>query len=432
MDLLIKSAKIIDSGSSLNGKTLDILIENGTITAIKANIKAGKGVKVFEAKNLHVSIGWFDMQVNFRDPGFEYKEDLISGAKAAAHGGFTGVAVMPSTYPPIHSKAEVEYVKNKTENLLVDVHPVGTISRKLEGKDLSEMYDMSLSGAIAFSDDKNAVADAGLLTRALLYAKNFNGLIITHCDDHSISVDGKMNEGITGTGLGLKGMPALAEEIMVARNIFLADYTGAKIHFSSISTKGSVDLIRHAKKSAKGGSPSGGKKLNITCSVNAHNLALDDSHLKGFDTNYKVNPPLRTKADINALLAGLADGTIDAITSDHSPEDSETKVIEFDHAAFGMTGLETCFPLANMHHGKINLASLIQKISANPRKILGLAIPKIKVGEKANLTFFDPNLNWTLTEKEIYSKSKNTPFIGEKLKGKALGVVNKGKFIENK
>ncbi len=419
MDILIKSAKVVDSGSALNGKTVDILIENGRITAVRPGIKAAKGIRTFEAKNLHVSAGWFDMQVNFRDPGFEYKEDLNSGTRAAAQAGFTGVALMPSTHPPIHSKAEVEYVKNKTAASLVDVHPVGALSHNLEGKDISEMYDMHQSGAIAFSDDKKPVKDAGLLTRALLYAKNFGGLIITHCDERSISLDGKMNEGVSSTGLGLKGIPALAEELMVARNIFLAEYTEARIHFSSISTQGAVDLVREAKK----------KKLKVTASVNAHHLALDDSKLAGFDTNYKVNPPLRTKSDIGALQKALADGIIDVIVSDHSPEDSETKVTEFDHAAFGMTGLETIFALANMNKGKMKLADVVAKISTNPRRILGLPVPKIKAGEEANLTLFDPDMSWTLTEEKLLSKSKNTPFLGAKLKGKALAVINKGEFL---
>jgi dihydroorotase len=390
------------------------------IKAIKAGIRPGPSTKIFEAKNLHVSAGWFDMQVNFRDPGFEYKEDLISGTTAAAYAGITGVALMPTTSPPLHSKAEVEYVHNKTKQTLTEVHPIGALSRKLEGKDLSEMYDMHLSGAVAFSDDKHAVADAGLLTRALLYAKNFNGLILTYCDDHGISLDGKMNEGPASTSLGLKGIPALAEEVMVARNIFLSEYTGAALHFSSISTRGSVELVREAKK----------KKLKVTASVNAHHLALDDSYLSGFDTNYKVSPPLRSKADIAALKAALADGTIDAIASDHLPEDTETKVIEFDHAAFGMTGLETLFPIANMNRGNMKLDQLIAKISTAPRKILGLPQPKLKAGETANLTFFDPDLHWTISEKDLHSRSKNTPFMGTKMKGKALAVFNRGKFLE--
>jgi len=417
MNLLIKSAKIVDSNSPHNGKKVDILIENGIIKSIKSTIK-DKSVKNIEVENLHASPGWFDMQVNFRDPGFEYKEDLISGTEAAAHGGFTGVAVMPSTHPPIHTKADIEYIKNKTVNSIVDVYPIGALSHKMDGKDISEMYDMHQSGAVAFSDDKQPILNAGLLLRALMYAKNFNGLVVTHCDDKNVSLDGKINEGETSTMLGLKGIPALAEELMVARNIYLAEYAETGIHISSVSTAKSVELIRQAKS----------RKLKITASVNAYNLILDDSSLKDFDTNYKVNPPLRTKADIEALKKGLIDGTIDAIVSDHSPEDEENKKVEFDHAAFGMIGLETTFAAANTNRGKMSLEKLISKISINPRKILNLPIPEIKEEAEANLTFFDPDKKWKFEEKYIHSKSKNTPFIGTVFQGKALGIYNKGKL----
>lgn len=419
MNILIKSAKITDPGSAFNNKTMDLRIQDGIIKDIKPRLLVQNNERVIEAKNLHASPGWFDMQVNFRDPGFEYKEDLVSGCRAAAAGGFTGVAVMPSTNPPIHSKAEVEYIKNKSKGNIVDVYPVGSLSHDHEGKGLSEMYDMHLAGAIAFSDDKKAVSDSGLLVRALLYAKNFGSLIITHCDDRNISLDGKMNEGRTSTKLGLKGIPALAEEIMVARNIYLAEYANARIHFADISTKGSAELIRNAKK----------RKLKVTASVNAYNLALDDSNLEGFDTNYKTEPPLRTKADIEALKAGLADGTIDCIVSDHSPEDVENKIVEFDHAAFGMIGLETMFSLALANKGKLSLTQLVEKIAVNPRKILGLAVPKIKKGEKANLTLYNPVLVYTLEDKNIRSKSKNTPFTGARLKGRVIGVINNGNII---
>lgn len=418
MQFLIKSAKVVDPSSPHNGKIVSILIENGTIRKISSGkIDVPGSAKVIDQPGLHVAPGFFDMQVNFRDPGLEYKEDLLSGCVAAAAGGFTGVAVMPGTHPPIHSKAEIEYVKNKTAGNLVDVFPVGAITHHADGKELSEMYDMYTAGAIAFSDDKKPVADAGLLMRALLYAKNFKGLVMAHCDDKTVSLNGQMNEGKTSTTLGLKGIPALAEELMVARNLFLCEYTEGKIHFQSISTAGSVDLIRSAKK----------KGLKVTAAVNAYNLALDDSALEGFDTNCKVNPPLRTKADIDALRKGLSDGTIDAITSDHSPEDEENKRVEFDYAAFGMTGLETSFALANTYSG-LKLSDLVRKLAINPRQTLGLPVPKIKEREKANITLFLPNKDWKLEEKAIRSKSKNTPFIGKKLKGQIVGVLNNGKL----
>ncbi|MFH1320846.1 MAG: dihydroorotase [Bacteroidota bacterium] len=431
MNILIKSARVIDPNSSHNGKKIDILIENGKIKSIiplnpplkRETFRISqrdKKLKTFTAPNLHVSPGWFDMHVNFRDPGYEYKEDLITGCRAAAFGGFTGVACMPATNPPIHTKSEVEYVKNKTEGSIVDVHPIGALSYQMQGKDLTEMFDMHNSGAVAFSDDKIPVSNSGLLLRALLYVNGFNGLIISHSEDNIISFDGMMNEGPTSTSLGLHGIPSLAEEIIVSRNIYLAEYTNSRIHLSTISTAKSVDLIRAAKT----------KGIKVTAEVAAHHLALDDSVLSGFDSNYKVNPPLRGKPDIKALKKGLADGTIDAICSDHSPEDEEMKKREFDNAAFGMIGMETAYALANTNlTGTLSLIQLVHKLAIRPREILNLSVPAIKEGEKANLTLFAPSKEWTFTEEDIRSKSKNTPFIGTKFKGKALGIYNNKQFV---
>ncbi len=415
MNILIKSAHIINPDSPYNGKVMDVLIENGIIKSIKSKITPNKNVKVIEGKNLHLSSGWLDMQVSFCDPGFEHKEDLNSGIKSAIAGGFSGVAVVSSTNPPIHSKGDVQYIKNKTANSIVDVYPIGAISYRQEGNDLSEMFDMQQAGAIAFSDDKKSINDAGLLMRALLYAQNFGSLIITHCDEKSISQDGKMNEGITSTQLGLKGIPALAEELMVARNIYLAEYTNAPIHLANISTQKSVGLIKQAK--ANG--------LKVTASINAYNIALDDSVLMDFDSNYKLNPPLRTKSDIAALLKGIADGTIDAITSDHRPQDIESKNVEFDYALNGMIGLETCFGLINSNKGNISLETIIETLTTKPRKILNIQQPKIAESEPANITLFDPEATWTFEKKNIQSKSSNTPFIGTKFKGRIIGVINK-------
>jgi dihydroorotase len=425
MGLLIKSARVVDPDSPYNKKEVDILIEDGVIQSIAKNIDQ-KALPVFQAKNLHVSPGWFDMQVNLRDPGFEYKEDLNTGTKAAAAGGFTAVACLPGTNPPIHTKSEVEYVVNKVKSLKkngVDVFPIGALSHNLEGKEMAELYDMYLSGAVAFTDGKKTDSNAGLLMRGTLYAKNFNALILTFCDEKSISLGGKMNEGPTSTMLGLKGIPALAEEIMVARNIHIAEYTESRIHIASVSTAKSVDLIRRAKS----------KKLNISASVNVYSLFLEDVLLKGFDTNYKLSPPLRSKTDMEALKKGLSDGTIDCITSDHAPEDVENKVVEFDHAASGMIGLESMFGLLNTNLGKLlSLEEMVQKIAVNPRRLFGIKVPVIMEGDRANLTFFDPELEWIFEEKHIRSKSKNTPLLGASFKGKALGIYNKKVLVEGK
>jgi dihydroorotase len=416
--LLIKSALIVDPNSPHNGKKKDILIKDGKIIEISETIEP-KGAEIIETENLHVSPGWFDMRVNFRDPGFEHKEDIVSGISAAAFGGFTGVACMPATNPPIHSKSEVEYLRNRAAEFIVDVYPVGTISHKREGKDMAEMYDMYMAGAVAFSDEKRPVSDPGLMLRALLYTQPFNGLIISYADDKSISLEGKVNEGIVSTVTGLKGIPALAEEIMVARDIYLAEYTNSKLHFATVSTARSVELIREAK--AKG--------LKITAETTAHNLALSEKELETFDSHYKVKPPLRTESDIESLITGLKDGTIDAICSDHSPEDEEMKKREFDHAAFGIIGLETAYAVINTTlKGKISLEEIIRKIAINPRNILNIPVPIINTGQVANITLFDPEREWVFQKSDIRSKSSNTPFIGTKFKGKALAVYNKGAF----
>jgi dihydroorotase len=420
MNLLIKQATVIDSTSPHNGRVVDILIEKGVITQIKKSIVPEKGIKTIEAEGLHVSAGWLDMQVNFCDPGYEHKETLSNGLKSAAKGGFTSVCLMSGTNPPLHNKAQIEYVANRAKDNLVDVLPIGTLSHNQEGKDLSEMYDMKISGAVAFSDYKKSTKDAGLILRALQYSQNINSFIITHCDDKTISHDGLVNEGVTSTKLGLKGIPALAEEIMLQRNIQILEYTGGKMHIPTISTKGSVELIKKAK----------AKKLNITCGVAAYNLLLDDSELEGFDTNYKVNPPLRTKDDIDALKKGIADGTIDVIVSDHNPQDIESKDLEFDHADNGMIGLESCFGVLNMAlSSKLSLENIIDTLTKNPRTILGLDALSIKEGAEANLTLFNPTKKYLFGKSHIVAANKNSGIIGKELKGVVIGVVNKNSFL---
>jgi dihydroorotase len=377
-------------------------------------------IKCFDEDNLCVSPGWLDMQANFCDPGYEHKEDLTSGAKCAAAGGFTSVVVVATTQPLIQSKAEVLYIKNKTLNQLVDVYPMAAMSQNFEGKDLTEMYDMHLAGAIAFSDDTKCNSTAGMLSRALLYASQFNGLIVTHCEEKSLSADGKMNEGVISTQLGLKGIPALAEEITVSRNLSIAEYTNCKIHLSGISTKKSVELIKKAKS----------KGIKVSCSVNVFNLCFTENMLMDFDTNYKLNPPLRTKEDTDSLIRGIADGTIDVICSDHRPQDIESKMIEFDFAKSGMISLETVYSLLCTYTA-LSEEKLIECLSVNPRRILQLGENHVKEGLKANLTLFNPQKDFIYSLNKSFSKSKNSAFDGKSLKGSVRAVINNNLLFAN-
>jgi dihydroorotase len=421
MNVLIKNAKIVDGNSPYNGKKIDVLIEKGIITKIDKSITNKNNYKELDFKNLHLSPGWIDMRVNFCDPGHEYKEDLTSGLKAAALGGFTAVVTMPDTDAPIDSKSGVEYLINKAKGNIVTLYPTGCLSTKHEGKEIAEMYDMHNAGAIAFTDNKKSVSNPSLLNRALLYNQSFKGLVMSFPNDKTLYGDnGQMNEGVTSTHLGLKGIPSLAEELMVSRDIFLAEYCNSPIHLTNISTKKSVQLIAAAKK----------KGIKITADTNSYHLLLDDSNLTDFDSNFKVIPPLRTKEDIKALIKGVKDGVIDVICSDHTPEDIENKQCEFDHAAFGIVNLQTSFAAANTAlNGALTIEALVETITSKPRIILNLENPKIKEGEKANLTLFDPTKKWCLTKEEIISKSKNTPLIDKELTGKVYGIVNNNQLL---
>lgn len=415
--LLIKNATIVDPESKLNGKKRDILIKNGKIEDIKAKITI-PNIKTINESGLCVSIGWLDVGTQVGDPGFEHREDLDSAAKAAAAGGFTAIACLPNTHPVIHSKSEVLYIKNNTQNSIVDFYPIGAISQDCKGEAITEMMDMNRSGAVAFSDGKKSLQSNGLMMRALNYVKAFDGIIMNEANDESISGNAQMHEGVTSTSLGMKGFPVLAEEIMVQRDIYLAEYTNSKVHISNISSGGSVDLVRKAK--ANG--------IQVSCSVAAMSLAFDESVLTSFDSNYKVFPPLREKGDIGALKKGLKDGTIDYINSNHTPLDKEAKDLEFPYADFGVIGLETSFAVSNTFLKKtLSTEQLIEKLAVRPRQILQLPIPQIAVGASANLTLFQTNKEWTVDKKDIYSKSKNTPFIGMTLKGKVLGIINNKK-----
>ena len=418
--LLLKNVTIVAPYSDLNGQISDILINNtGEIEKIDARITPSKDVKVFQREGTCVSIGWLDVGTQTGDPGFEHREDLISTARAAMVGGFTGIAPFPNTSPSIHSKSEILYIKNKAQSYLVDFYPIGAISEDCKGKDIAEMVDMYHAGAIAFSDGRKPIADAGLLLRGVQYAKIFDGLLFNFPFDKTLAPHGQIHEGSVSTSLGLPAISSMSEELMLQRDLQLVEYADSRLHFHTISTARSVEFIRQAKKQG----------LKVTASVAAMNLCFDDSILRGFDTNYKVMPPLREKSDIEALLKGLKDGTIDFIVSNHTPIDSEGKELEFPYAEFGTIGLETAFPMINQFlHKKLNINQLVQYFGINPRKVLGLEIPEITEGVVANLTLFNPDENWTFTEKDIFSKSKNTPLLGKIQRGRVDGVVNKGQY----
>ena len=416
MNLLIKSATISDPGSPFFQQVTDVLIENGQIVKIGTGIESD--AEIFDARGKQLSPGFFDLNCNIGELGLETKEDLKTGTQAAAAGGFTGLALMPNTQPPAHSKSEIEYLVNRAKNNLVDIYPLGAISYKREGKDLAEMYDMYQHGAMAFTDGNRPVQDAGLMERALLYTKGFDALVLSYPEDTAIAGKAKVHEGEVSTLLGMKGIPALAEELMVARDLYLAEYTGSKIHFTTISTERSVSLIREAKK----------KGIPVTCDVAVHHLLLTDQVLLGFDSQYKVKPPLRTKKDVKALLAGLKDGTIDAITSQHTPHEVEFKDVEFEIAEYGMISLQTAFSIA-LEAG-LSSATIIEKMAIKPRKILGVESAVIAEGNTANLVIFDEKAEWTFDKDNNRSKSYNSPFIGHKLKGTILLTVNNNQVFK--
>lgn len=418
--LLITSVKVILPGNEYHQQTVDVLIEKGKIAQIGNTIKvADKNVETIDGTGKILSPGFFDLHANFGEPGLETKEDIRTGTAAAAAGGFTAVAVMPNTEPAIQSRSEVALVVNAAKGNIVDIHPIGAISKKREGKEMAELYDMKHNGAVAFSDGNRGVQQAGLMSRALLYAKGFEGLIFSHAEDESMAGGNKMNEGAMSTYLGMKGIPNLAESLMVSRDLYLAEYTEAPIHFASISTPEAVDLIKKAK--AKG--------LRVTCDVAAHQLVFTDEDIIGFDSNYKVSPPLRTKADAKALIKGLKDGVIDAVVSQHTPQEIEFKNVEFHIAKNGIIGLQTVLPL--LIRAGLNEEQIVHSLAVRPRQILGLAVPQIKAGAMANLVLFDPAKSWNFDEKTNKSKSKNSPLFGQTLKGAVELVINNNQIIKN-
>ena len=419
MKILIKKATIIDPNSSHHLQTKDLLVENGIITKIHDFISDCNNYQIFESDQLHISQGWVDLNTRFGEPGYEYKEDLTSGMRSAAQGGFTHVALMPSTKPCIQKKSDINFLIQESAHNIVNLHPIGALTENREGKQITEMYDMQQSGAIAFSDDKRSIANASLMKIAMLYTKNFDGLIMSFSSEEKTALNGQINEGITSTKLGLNGIPALAEELQLARDIQLCEYTNAKIHFSTITTSKSVKLIREAKS----------KGLNVTADTSSYHLVLDDSKLESFNTNLKVNPPLRSLKDIKALKLALKDGTIDAICSDHYPQNIENKKCEFDLASFGMINLETSFAAANTALKDIlSIEELISKFTSKPKAILGLKNEAIEEGCLADLTLFNPKFKWKYEQEKIVSKSKNSGLLEKTFIGKALAVINNGQI----
>ncbi len=415
MKILIKKATIVDPKSSHHLKIKDLLVENGIITKIQDSISKTNNCEIFESDLLHISQGWVDLNARFGEPGYEYKEDLTSGMKSAAQGGFTNVALMPSTKPCIQKKSDINFLIQKSANNIVNIHPIGALTENRDGKQITEMYDMQQSGAVAFSDDKRSIANASLMKIAMLYTKNFDGLIMSFSSEEKIALKGQINEGITSTMLGLNGIPSIAEELQLARDIKLCEYTNAKIHFSTITTSESVKLIREAKS----------KGLNVTADTSSYHLIIEDSELESFNSNLKVNPPLRSLKDIKALKDGLKDGTIDAICSDHYPQNLENKKCEFNLASFGMINLETSFAAANTALKDIlSIEELILNFTSKPKAILGIKNEAIEEGCLADLTLFNPEFKWKYEQEKIVSKSNNSGLLGKILTGKALAVIN--------
>jgi len=418
--LLITSATLVSTAHPLHLSIVDVLIKNGKIEKIAKQIKLDDHkVKIIAGEGSFLSVGFFDLNVNFGEPGYETKEDIQTGTLSAVAGGFTAVAVHPNTSPAIHSRSEVSLIVNSSKGNIVDVFPVGAVSRNRDGKELAELYDMKMTGAIAFTDGDRSIQQAGLMGRALLYAKGFNGLIMSFAEDQSIAAGSKMNEGEVSTYLGMKGIPNLAEFIMVSRELFLAEYNDARIHFSTISTEESVELIKRAKS----------KGIKVTCDVAAHNLVFTDQDVNSFDSHYKVSPPLRTKKDLKALIKGLKDGTIDAVVSQHTPHEIEFKNVEFQIAHNGIIASQTVLPL--LVKAGLSPESIVEKLVIGPRKILQQEIPQIKEGEEANLVLFNMTKKWIFDERTNHSKSKNSPLFGEELTGGIIAVINNNQLNVN-
>lgn len=415
--IAFRGARVIDPALKLD-KTADLTIENGVVKAV-GKLPAGWKGETVDAVGWVICPGLFDMHVHLREPGYEHKETIQTGCAAAAAGGFTGVAPMPNTDPAVDNPGLVRFVRERSIGTPVDVHPVAAITRGRKGEELSEIAELCDAGVTGFSDDGTPVASAELMRYALEYTQMRNAVVIEHCEETRLTNGGAMHEGAVSTRLGLPGWPSIGEEIAVERNLRLAEYTGGRLHIAHVSTAQSVNMIRAAK--ARG--------LNVTAEVTPQHLTLTCDILESYNTDYKVNPPLRTQDDCEALIVALADGTIDAIATDHAPHAPDEKEVEFLHAPFGMTGLETALGVVLtklVQTGRISLSRMIEAFTAAPRRILNLPQAILEAGKPANLTIFNPDLAWTVDREAMVSRSKNTPFHGWKLTGRAVGVVNRG------
>jgi len=421
MDLLIKNGRVIDPSQKLDD-TLDVLVENGLIKAVGKGLSAPAGAETIDAAGSYVVPGLIDMHVHLRDPGLEYKEDIISGTKAAVAGGFTSVCCMPNTKPVIDNKTVASYIINKAKaEGFCNVFPVGSITYGLSGDHMAEMGELKESGCVAVSDDGKPVGNSELMMRSMQYAAGIGIMVISHAEELELVGEGAMNEGFTSTELGLKGIPCVAEDIATARETMLAEYTGTSIHIAHVSTKGAVRIIREAK--ARG--------VKVTCETAPHYFTLTDDAVRGYNTNAKMNPPLREAADVAAIKEGLKDGTIDAIATDHAPHHQDEKDVEFTAAMNGIIGLETSLPLALglVDEGVLALSQLIEKMSCNPSKILNLNRATLATGSVADITIIDPKIEWVVEADKLASKSKNSPWLGQKLKGAAVVTIVGGKLM---
>ena len=420
MSLLLNSVTVSDTTSKYFNSKVNILIDSkGYVKKISKNKISDKVKKVVDLEGFYISESWFDFNANFCDPGYEYKENLKSGVHVAINSGFLDVLITPNTNPIIQTKADVSYIQEKSLNNFCKIHPSAAISKNFNGKDLNDIIDLHNSGVKAFTNSYSCKESSEMIMNSLLYLNQIDTLLITKPKDRSFS-DGVVNNGYYSNTVGLKGIPRISESIAVERDLSILEYVGGKIHFSGISTKESVSIIRDAKT----------KKLNVTCDVPIHNLILDDSNVVSFDPNYKVDPPLRTKDDIDALIEGINDGTIDIIASHHEPQDIDTKKCEFEIANFGVISLQTFFSNIVQLSRKIPLENLIKTFSTNPKKILGVETYSVVEGSKASFTVFDPDGSWDYNENSNLSKSINSPWLNWSLKGKVKAVIKDNRIKE--